>query len=90
MRFIAVLLTTKIVYHIYFFNAIVFCAYVCYRGTLYVVDVDREGGVGKYDVVVKPRNMKTPPRGFVFEFKRAGEEKRLAKGVEKALALTKE
>jgi hypothetical protein len=50
---------------------------------------NRESGEGRYDVVVKPRNVKTHSRGFVFEFKRVEEEKQLAKGVEKALAQIK-
>jgi hypothetical protein len=53
------------------------------------VTSNRESGEGRYDVVVKPRNVKTHSRGFVFEFKRVEEEKQLAKGVEKALAQIK-
>jgi hypothetical protein len=54
------------------------------------VTSNRESGEGRYDVVVKPRNVKTHSRGFVFEFKRVEEEKHLARGVEKALAQIKE
>jgi gas vesicle protein len=54
------------------------------------VTSNRESGEGRYDVVVKPRNVQTHPRAFVFEFKQVEKEKQLAKGVETALAQIKE
>ncbi len=67
-----------------FYHAFVLGLLVDLRAT-YTVTSNKESGLGRYDVVLAPRDRKAP--GFIFEFKKVDHEKRETLGIatEKAL-----